>query len=128
MRVRVHPAPLHGTVSVPGDKSISHRALIIGALVGEPVEVRGVADSEDVLATAGALERLGATITLALRDDRLAGTVTGPLREPEDVLDCGNSGTALRLLAGVAAAINGLTVLTGDASLRRRPMDRIAAP
>jgi 3-phosphoshikimate 1-carboxyvinyltransferase len=127
--VRVHPGPLAGTVRVPGDKSLSHRALLLGALVGERVEVRGLAPSGDVAATAGALRRMGADVQLG--DDgtgALGGSVTGPLGEPDDVIDCGNSGTSLRLLAGVAAGIDGLTVLTGDASLRRRPVDRVRRP
>jgi 3-phosphoshikimate 1-carboxyvinyltransferase len=127
--VRVHPAPLAGTVRVPGDKSLSHRALLLGALVGEPVAVSGLAPSGDVASSAGALRTMGATISL-LPDEHgaLHGTVTGPLGEPTDVIDCGNSGTSMRLLAGIAAGIDGLSVLTGDASLRRRPVDRVAVP
>jgi 3-phosphoshikimate 1-carboxyvinyltransferase len=127
-RVRVHPGPLSGRVRVPGDKSLSHRALIIGALAGGTVEVEGLAPSGDVASTAGALRGLGATLELSEEPDGLAGTVRGPLEEPEDVIDCGNSGTSLRLLAGVAAGLDGLTVLTGDATLRRRPVDRVAVP
>ena len=127
-RVRVHPAALSGTVAVPGDKSVSHRSLIIGALVGETVEVSGVADSGDVRSTARALTGLGVSVELAPVDGRLAGTVTGPVREPATILDCGNSGTALRLLAGVVAGIDGLSVLTGDGSLVQRPVDRVAEP
>jgi hypothetical protein len=70
---------------------------------------------------AACLRRLGAVVDLAAGDGSLTGTVTGPLHEPDDVLDCGNSGTALRLLAGVVAGIDGLSVLTGDASLRQPP-------
>lgn len=127
--IRVHPASLQGRVEVPGDKSLSHRALLLGALVGARVEVAGLAPSGDVASMAGALRRLGAEIELAPGPDgNLAGSVRGPLREPEDVLDCGNSGTALRLLAGVVAGIDGVSVLTGDASLRSRPVARITAP
>jgi 3-phosphoshikimate 1-carboxyvinyltransferase len=127
--VRVHPAALTGTVAVPGDKSLSHRALLLGALADGRVDVDGLAPSGDVAATAGALRTLGADVTLAATTDgRWAGTVRGPLREADDVLDCGNSGTSLRLLAGVVAAIEGVAVLTGDASLRRRPVGRVATP
>lgn len=127
--VRVFPGPLSGRVRVPGDKSLSHRALLLGALVGAPVSVRGIAPSGDAASMASALRLLGARIDLS-PDDRggLSGTVEGPLSEPPDVLDCGNAGTAMRLLAGVAAGIAGLTVLTGDASLRRRPMERVLRP
>lgn len=128
-RVRVHPASLAGTVRVPGDKSLSHRALLLGALVGERVEVSGLAPSGDVAATAGALRTMGATVELSAdATGNLGGAVQGPLREPDDVIDCGNSGTSLRLLAGIAAGIDGLSVLTGDASLRRRPVDRVRRP
>lgn len=128
-RVRVHPARLEGTVEVPGDKSVGHRCLILGAMVGDPVEVAGLAPSGDVLSTAAALRTLGARVELEPgADGRLEGVVAGPLREAADVLDCGNSGTSLRLLAGVVAGIDGLAVLTGDASLRRRPVGRVARP
>jgi 3-phosphoshikimate 1-carboxyvinyltransferase len=128
-RVRVHPAALAGEVTVPGDKSLSHRALLLGCFAEEPVPVAGLAPSADVAATAAALRTLGADVQLVARPDgSLAGTVRGPLTEAVDVIDCGNSGTSLRLLAGVAAGIEGLAVLTGDASLRRRPVDRVAEP
>lgn len=128
-RVRVHPASLSGTVHVPGDKSVSHRCLMLGALAGDEVRVSGLAPSGDVASTAAALRALGATVELA--DDgegRLVGVVRGPLREATDVIDCGNSGTAMRLLAGIVAGIDGLAVLTGDASLRGRPVGRVARP
>lgn len=128
MRVRVHAGTLAGTVEVPGDKSVSHRALVLGALVGAPVEVSGLAVSEDVDATVAALRAMGVDVKLERAGDRRDGQVTGPIREPVTVLDCRNSGTALRLLAGVAAGHDGLTVLTGDPSLRTRPVDRVAVP
>ncbi len=126
--VRVHPSSLAGSVTVPGDKSLSHRALLLGALVGAPVDVSGLADSGDVRATAQALRLMGATVDLENDADGVSGRVCGPLREPDDVIDCGNSGTSLRLLAGVAAGIDGVSVLTGDASLRGRPVDRVRDP
>lgn len=128
-RVRVGPGSLSGRVVVPGDKSQSHRALLIGSLVGRPVEVMGLAASEDVLSTAGCCRTLGGEAVLAPdAAGNLDGHVCGPLGEPSDVLDCGNAGTGMRLLAGVTAGIDGLSVLTGDHSLRRRPMGRIVAP
>ncbi|MEX0952248.1 MAG: 3-phosphoshikimate 1-carboxyvinyltransferase [Nitriliruptoraceae bacterium] len=126
--VRVHPSTLGGSVAVPGDKSLSHRALLLGTLVGEAVEVSGLADSGDVQATAAALRLMGAQVDLEVRDGDVAGTVCGGVREPDDVIDCGNSGTSLRLLAGVAAGIDGVSVLTGDGSLRGRPVDRVRDP
>jgi len=124
--VVVHPATagLRGVVRVPGDKSISHRAFLLGALADGPVEVTGAADSGDVRATVEALVRMGATVEGATG----SAVVRGPLAEPSDVLDCGNAGTGMRLLAGVCAGVDGLSVLTGDVSLRRRPMERVAAP
>jgi 3-phosphoshikimate 1-carboxyvinyltransferase len=131
-RVRIHPSRLAGTVAVPGDKSLSHRALLIGAMVGGRVEVDGVAPSGDVAATAQALRALDVEVALLPDGDgRLAGSVTGPPRldrgRSVDV-DCGNSGTSLRLLAGVAAALPGSVRLFGDASLSRRPVGRVVAP
>lgn len=127
--VRVHPSTLTGTVRVPGDKSCSHRALLIGALADGPCEVAGLAPSGDVGSTARVLRSLGVRIDLAAdAEGALVGSVRGPLREADDVLDCGNSGTTLRILAGIVAGLPGLSVLTGDASLRGRPVDRIVAP
>lgn len=127
--VRVHPADLDGEVRVPGDKSCSHRALLIGALADGPCDIAGLAPSADVRSSAGAIEALGGRVVLG-HDERgaLVGSVAGPLREADRVIDCGNSGTTLRLLAGIVAGLPGLTVLTGDVSLRHRPVDRVVTP
>jgi 3-phosphoshikimate 1-carboxyvinyltransferase len=111
---------------VPGDKSISHRALLFGALASGETRVTGLLDAEDVRATRRAVEALGAEV----RDEGREIVVRPPeaLREPGDVLDCGNSGTSLRLLTGALAGVPGLSVLTGDASLRKRPVRRIIDP
>jgi len=132
-RVRIHPAALSGTVDVTGDKSLSHRCLLIGALVDGTVTVHGIAPSADVAATAQALRLLGVAVDLSPGDDgRLSGTIAGPIplasSEAAVMVDCGNSGTTLRLLAGLAAGSGRRVVLDGDASLRRRPVDRILAP
>jgi len=120
-------------VSVTGDKSLSHRCLLIPALVDGTVSVHGLAPSADVTATAEALRSLGVEVVLAAGSDgRLEGTVTGPIRatdaETAIAIDCGNSGTTLRLLAGLAAGAGCRVLLDGDSSLRRRPVDRILAP
>ena len=120
---------LSGNVTLPGDKSISHRALMFGALaVGETV-IDGLLEGEDVLRTAAAMRALGAEIE---RDSdgrwHVWGCGIGALREPEDVLDMGNSGTGARLLLGILAGHPLTAVLTGDASLRRRPMARVTEP
>ena len=135
-RVRIHPSSLAGTVAVPGDKSLSHRCLMIGSLVDGTVSVAGLAPSGDVAATAAALRALGVGVMLSPAvDGSLEGIVRGPLvpsmRPDTDgpvAIDCGNSGTTLRLFAGLVAGTGGSVMLDGDASLRRRPVDRIVAP
>ncbi len=118
--------PLRGTIEVPGDKSISHRSLLFGALSTGETRVTGLLDAEDVHSTRSAVEALGARV----RTEGAEVVVTPPeaLREPGDVIDCGNSGTSLRLLTGVLSGVPGLSVLTGDASLRRRPVRRVIDP
>jgi len=120
---------LKGDVRVPGDKSISHRALILGGLATGETTVEGLLEGEDVLATAKAMTRYGAHLA---RDDtglwRIRGIGVGGLAEPEDVIDMGNSGTGVRLLMGLAATHPVMSVFTGDESLRRRPMARVARP
>jgi 3-phosphoshikimate 1-carboxyvinyltransferase len=127
------PARLRGTVRVPGDKSISHRAALLGALAEGTSTVRRFLASDDCLSTLACLRALGVEWTVADEEPGVAtlelrgGGLRG-LREPDDVLDCGNSGTTMRVLAGILAAQPFLSVLTGDASLRRRPMDRVIVP
>lgn len=122
-------APLAGTLRVPGDKSISHRALMFGALAVGETRIEGLLEGEDVLRTAAAMRALGAEVER--RADGawvVAGRGVGGITEPEDVLDMGNSGTAARLLAGILASHPLFSVMTGDASLRRRPMRRVTEP
>ncbi len=121
--------PLTGRVTVPGDKSISHRALMFGALAVGTTLIEGLLEGEDVLRTAAAMRALGATVErLAPGRWRVAGRGIGGLTEPADVLDMGNSGTAARLLCGLLAGHPIFAVLTGDASLRARPMRRVTDP
>ncbi len=121
--------PLHGTIPVPGDKSISHRALLLGAMAIGETEIAGLLEGDDVRRTAAALRILGVEITT---DDenvwRVSGVGVGGFAEPDDVLDFGNSGTGARLLAGLLATHPFTSFLTGDVSLRRRPMGRIVRP
>ena len=117
-----------GTVRVPGDKSISHRALILGALSTGTARVRGVLDSADVRATAGVLRALGADVPALSPDMSVTGKGTRALRRAAGPLDCANSGTSARLMAGVLAAHPFTSTLVGDASLSRRPMQRVAQP
>ena len=120
--------PLIGRVTVPGDKSISHRALMFGALAVGETRISGLLEGEDVLRTAGAMRALGAQIVQEGSVWRVAGRGVGGLAEPDDVLDMGNSSTAARLLAGMLASHDLFAVMTGDASLRRRPMRRVTEP
>jgi 3-phosphoshikimate 1-carboxyvinyltransferase len=135
-----HPAgALVGTVKVPGDKSISHRALMIGALAVGETTIEGLLEGEDVLRTAAAMRALGAQIERGQVEQgsaersadgvwRVHGRGIGGLAEPADVLDMGNAGTGARLLMGLLASHRLTAFMTGDASLRRRPMGRVAAP
>jgi 3-phosphoshikimate 1-carboxyvinyltransferase len=125
-----HPvASIGGTLTVPGDKSISHRALLLGAVADDPVLVRGFLAGEDCLATRHALEQMGVRVE-DREDGSLAVHGAGPesLRASTSPLDLGNSGTGIRLLTGLLAGLPIDSVLTGDPSLRRRPMERVAVP
>ena len=121
--------PLSGTLSVPGDKSVSHRALMLGSIAIGETHIEGLLEGEDVLATADAMRALGAEIT---RDDKgrwsVVGCGVGGLRKPADILDMGNSGTAVRLLMGLVGTHPFATSFTGDESLNSRPMERVMAP
>jgi 3-phosphoshikimate 1-carboxyvinyltransferase len=124
---------LQGEIRVPGDKSISHRALMFGGLAVGETRITGLLEGEDVLATAAALRAFGCTVTHDAKDAggstwRVRGLGVGGLREPSEVLDLGNSGTSTRLLMGIAAAHPFTSFFTGDASLRSRPMARITKP
>ena len=129
MTARAAAGPLSGSVRVPGDKSISHRSLMLGALAVGETRIEGLLEGEDVLRTAAAMRALGAEVTRTGEGAWTArGRGVGGLAEPADVLDMGNSGTAARLLTGILAGHPIFAVLTGDASLRRRPMKRVTAP
>lgn len=120
---------LSGSAKVPGDKSVSHRALMFGALAVGESRVEGLLEGDDVLRTAAAMRALGAEVErLADGSWRLYGRGVGGLKEPEDVVDLGNSGTGARLMMGLVATHPFTTLFTGDASLRSRPMKRVSAP
>jgi 3-phosphoshikimate 1-carboxyvinyltransferase len=116
-------ATLRGRIRVPGDKSISHRALMLGALAEGVSRIGGLSDGDDVARTARAVVAMGAEVD----GERVAGG-TSRLHEPGQILDLGNSGTGIRLLTGLCAGLPWLSVLDGDQSVRSRPMDRITAP
>ncbi|AQR60911.1 3-phosphoshikimate 1-carboxyvinyltransferase [Brevundimonas sp. LM2] len=117
-------AALHGTVRAPGDKSMSHRALILGAMASGVTEIEGLLEGEDVLATARAAEAFGARVERR-GGGRWRVTGQGGLRAPAGVIDCGNAGTGVRLLMGAAAGYAMSATFDGDASLRGRPMGRV---
>ena len=122
-------APLRGRLRVPGDKSVSHRAIMLGALAEGVTRVRGFLEGEDTRATARVFERLGVRIEMPDASERIVrGVGLRGLRPPAAPLDCGNAGTGMRLLAGVLAAQPFDSVLIGDASLSRRPMGRVIDP
>jgi len=127
-RVTLSPGGVaDGSVVVPGDKSLSHRSLIVSALAPGDYTLTGMSDGADVACTAGVIEALGVPVTRGTQG-RPWTVGEGSLSEPADVLDCGNSGTSMRLLAGLLAGQPFLSVLTGDVSLRRRPMARVTSP
>ncbi|HEY0213111.1 MAG TPA: 3-phosphoshikimate 1-carboxyvinyltransferase [Paenirhodobacter sp.] len=122
-------ASLHGIADVPGDKSISHRALILGALSIGRTEVTGLLEGQDVLDTARAMRAFGATVTQhAPGHWTIDGVGVGGFAEPADIIDCGNSGTGVRLIMGAMATSAVNATFTGDASLRKRPMGRVTDP
>lgn len=120
---------LAGRTSVPGDKSISHRALMFGALAVGETRIEGLLEGEDVLRTAAALKLMGVPVErLGPGKWRVYGVGVGGLAEPDDILDMGNAGTGTRLMMGIVAGHGFTSFFTGDASLRSRPMGRVAAP
>jgi 3-phosphoshikimate 1-carboxyvinyltransferase len=120
--------PLNGTAAVPGDKSISHRALILAALARGRSEIRGLSEGGDVRSTANAMRGFGARIEAEGDAWVVDGVGTGALLQPAGALDMGNSGTSARLLMGLAATHPITATFIGDASLSRRPMNRVIGP
>jgi 3-phosphoshikimate 1-carboxyvinyltransferase len=127
--IAVEPAgSVRGDIAVPGDKSISHRALLIGSIADGESSVRGLGVSEDVLATVGAVRALGVEIEIDGDEARIGGVGLRGVEAADGPIDCGNAGTLLRLLAGILAGQEGRFELVGDESLSRRPLERIAEP
>ena len=127
--MRVEPASaLRGDIAVPGDKSISHRALLLGAIADGESEIDGFGASKDTLSTAAAVGALGAGVEVEGERVRVEGAGLRGLREPAGPLDCGNAGTLMRLAPGILAGQEGRFELVGDESLSSRPMERIAEP
>jgi 3-phosphoshikimate 1-carboxyvinyltransferase len=130
LKVRVDPARrLRGELRPPTDKSISHRAAILGAMAAEPVRIRGYLDAADTRSTLAAVQRLGAFVHVGADEIVVRGTGLRDAVAPDTPIDVGNAGTLMRLLPGWLAAQEGRSfTLDGDASIRRRPVDRIAVP
>jgi 3-phosphoshikimate 1-carboxyvinyltransferase len=127
--VAVEPAAsVRGDLAVPGDKSISHRALLIGAIGDGESSVRGLGVSADVLATVAALQAVGVEVEVEGDTARIGGRGLHGLQASDGPIDCGNAGTLMRLLAGILAGQEGRFELVGDESLSRRPLGRIAQP
>jgi 3-phosphoshikimate 1-carboxyvinyltransferase len=125
----IEPAvAVRGDIAVPGDKSISHRALLLGAIADGESEIDGFGASKDTLSTAAAVRALGAEVDVDGERVRVAGAGLRGLRAPAGPLDCGNAGTLMRLLPGILAGQDGRFELVGDESLSGRPMERIAEP
>lgn len=120
--------PLRGKITVPGDKSVSHRSVIFGALAEGETRISGFLTGEDCLSTVACFRKLGVTIDTDGTEVSVRGAGLTGLREPDDILDCGNSGTTARLILGVLAGQPFFSVLTGDGSLRKRPMGRVSEP
>ena len=121
--------PLKGRADVPGDKSISHRSLILGAMAVGETKVTGLLEGQDVLDTAKAMQAFGAEVVRhGAGHWSVFGVGVGGFGEPADVIDCGNSGTGVRLIMGAMATSPVTATFTGDASLRKRPMGRVTDP
>ena len=118
---------LKGVVRAPGDKSMSHRALIFGGMAEGVTEIEGLLEGDDILATGRAMQALGASVE-RIGEGRWRVEGRGPLRSPEAVIDCGNAGTGVRLLMGAVAGYDLTATFDGDASLRKRPMKRVTGP
>jgi 3-phosphoshikimate 1-carboxyvinyltransferase len=128
LRSVAHARRVRGSLSVPGDKSISHRAALFNALGEGEARISNFSPGADCASTLGCLRALGVEIERDADHVRVTGVGLGGLHEPADVLDCGNSGTSMRLLTGVLAGAGLFAVLSGDGSLRRRPMARVVEP
>ena len=122
------PRPLRGRLRLPGEKGMSHRALVFGAVAHGPTRVRRLAPGDDVARTAAALAQLGVSITREGELTTIVGRGFDALRSPDGSIDCGNSGTTMRILSGLLAGRPFRSVLTGDASLVERPMARVVEP
>lgn len=129
MKQQIIPSKgLRGTVTIPGDKSVSHRSIMFGSLAEGDTEITGFLYGDDCLSTVGAFRSMGIAIDVAEEKIVVHGKGLHGLQEPDNVIDVGNSGTTIRLISGILAGQEFNTVLTGDASIRKRPMGRVIKP
>mgnify|MGYP001300891656 CR=1 FL=1 len=128
-RLTITPSgPINGEIPIPGDKSITHRAVILSAMAEGTCTIRDYCNGEDCFRTINAIRALGISIEEKSTELRVSGKGLRGFSEPQHILDCGNSGTSMRLLTGLLTGQNFFSVLTGDSSLRQRPMGRIITP
>ena len=127
-KIKGSSKPFRGEFTPPGDKSVSHRSLIIGSLAAGTTEVSGFLNCDDTISTANAMRKLGSEIEINGSGVKITGKGLSGLSEPEDVIDAGNSGTTTRLLTGLLSAQGFFSALTGDMYLRARPMRRVVDP
>ncbi len=128
-RLTITPSgPIDGEIPIPGDKSITHRAVIFSAMAEGTCTIRGYCDGEDCFRTINAIQALGVSIEVSDTELRVFGKGLWGFSEPQHLLDCGNSGTSMRLLTGLLSGQDFFSVLTGDVSLRQRPMGRVVTP
>ncbi|HEY0725416.1 MAG TPA: hypothetical protein VGD41_15745, partial [Pyrinomonadaceae bacterium] len=127
-RIKPIKKPLHGDITVPGDKSIAHRAVIFGSIAQGPTRIFNLSGGEDNSRTVRAFRQLG--VEIGRDGDALcvAGKGSAGLRQPNEAIDCGNSGTTIRLMSGLLAGLPFHSELDGDASIRQRPMQRVIDP
>jgi len=123
-----HSPALVGQIAIPGDKSISHRAVMFGSLAAGQTRIQGILTGEDVLATAQAFQKMGAKISQEAEEWVIEGVGNGNLHAPQEILDFGNAGTGVRLTMGLVGSYDMRTSFTGDASLIKRPMGRVLDP
>lgn len=129
MRQKIEPSKgLRGTMTIPGDKSISHRSIMFGSLAEGDTEITGFLYGDDCLSTVGAFRSMGIDIDVTDEKIIVHGKGLHGLQEPDNYIDVGNSGTTIRLISGILAGQPFNTVLTGDASIRKRPMGRVIKP
>ena len=129
MDIRIHPGKtIKGSINVPGDKSISHRSVMLGAIAKDITEIEGFLMGEDCLSTISCFKKMGIDIRITPEKVIVKGNGMKGLKAPESILDVGNSGTTIRLIMGILSAQNFTSVITGDSSIQKRPMDRVAIP